>query len=239
MASPAYEQILQVQALDLNLNQLRHRHATHPLRADHAGAATALAAAQATAEEVETRKHVLDRELKRHSDDVELIEAKRTDIDGKLYDGSVTASKDLLALQDEAAALLARQRGIEDQELEIMEQLESVNEELAAARTAIAGAEAEVDKAAGALAEATAEIETEIEVVSEKRAAAADPAPPELLARYEELSAQFDGVAVARLENGSCDGCHIRLSAVAVDQLSKAPDDAVVTCEGCGRLLVQ
>jgi predicted nucleic acid-binding Zn-ribbon protein len=72
-----------------------------------------------------------------------------------------------------------------------------------------------------------------------QRADAAEPASADLLARYEQLSAQFDGVAVARLENGACDGCHIQLSAVAIDRLAKASDDAVVTCEECGRLLVQ
>ena len=239
MASPAYEQILRVQALDLNLSQLRHRHATHPLRAEHGAAAAALAAAEGVVAEIEGRKHELDRELKRHSDEVELIEAKRAEIDTKLYDGSVTASKDLLALQDEAAALLARQRGIEDQELEIMEQLEGVGEELASARATVADAEMATERAAGALGEATAELDAEIDAVATERAEAAAPAPPDLLARYEELSSQFDGVAVARLVNGACDGCHIQLSAVAIDQLSKAPDDAVVTCEECGRLLVQ
>ncbi len=239
MASPAYEQILRVQALDVNLSQLRHRHATHPLRAEHETAASALAEAEAAASEIEGRRHELDRELKRHSDEVELIEAKRTEVDTKLYDGSVTASKDLLALQDEAASLLARQRGIEDQELEIMEQLEAVGDELTAARAAITETEAKTGEAAAALADATAELDAQIEAVEAERADAAAPAPPELLARYEELSAQFDGVAVARLENGTCDGCHIKLSAVAIDQLSKAPDDAVVTCEECGRLLVQ
>ncbi|MGI9614048.1 MAG: zinc ribbon domain-containing protein [Acidimicrobiales bacterium] len=239
MASPAYEQILQVPAFDLNLSQLRHRHANHPLREELATASAGLAAAEVVAAEIEERKHVLDREQKRHSDDVELIDAKRTEIDGKLYDGSVTASKDLLALQDEAAALLARQRGIEDQELEIMEQLESVGGELATARMVIADADAAVTGATDALAAATAELDAEIEVVVGQRAEAAEPAPADLLARYEQLSTQFDGVAVARLENGACDGCHIQLSAVAIDRLSKASDDAVVTCEECGRLLVQ
>ena len=239
MASPAYEQILQVQAFDLNLSQLRHRHANHPIRQELASASADLAAADAVVAEVEERKHTLDREQKRYSDEVELIEAKRTEIDGKLYDGSVTASKDLLALQDEAAALLARQRGIEDQELEIMEQLESVGSELVAARAVVADAEAAVQTATDALAAATAELDAEIEVVVGQRADAAEPAPADLLARYEQLSSQFDGVVVARLENGACDGCHIQLSAVAIDRLSKAPDDAVVTCEECGRLLVQ
>ena len=239
MASAAYEQILRVQALDLTIAQLRHRHANLPVRAELAAAEATLAEASNTVEGIEERKHTLDRELKRHSDDVELIEAKRAEIDGKLYGGSVTASKDLLALQDEAASLLGRQRGIEDQELEIMEQLDAIGDELTAARAVVVEADGDVQKLTATLAAAAAEIDAEIEEVAAERGAAAAPAPPDLLARYEQLSAQFDGVAVARLENGACDGCHIKLSAVAIDQLAKASDDDVVTCEECGRLLVQ
>lgn len=228
-----------MQALDLSLTQLRHRLETNPLRADVATAQEAVDAAHAKTTEIEQRKHQHDRALKKLSDEVETIEAKRTDVDGKLYDGSVTGSKELLALQDEAAGLLDRQRGLEDQELEIMEQLEVIGEELATARAELEAADAARRRADDDLRAAAAEIEAEIEAVEHQRSRTAEPAVPELLARYETLSAQFDGVAVARFVDGRCDGCHMQLSAMAVDRLSKAPEDAVVTCEECGRLLVR
>ena len=68
---------------------------------------------------------------------------------------------------------------------------------------------------------------------------AAAQVPAVLLGRYEELAGQYGGVAVARYVDGRCDGCHIQLSAVARDQLTRAAEDAVVNCEECGRLLVR
>ena len=239
MASQAYEQILQIQTLDLNITQLRHRHANHPLRTELANIDGEIEAGEARVAEIEERNHGLERELKRFSDEVATVEARRAEIDGKLYDGSVTASKELLALQEEAAGLLERQRGIEDQELEIMEQLEGVGEELAAARSDLSDLNNSRTRVDEELRDATAELDAEIISVEADRVEAAGPALPELLARYEELSGQFGGVAVARLNDGRCDGCHMQLSAVAVDRLSKAPEDAVVTCEECGRLLVR
>ena len=239
MASTAYEQILTIQALDLRILQLRHRLSTHPARDEVAAAAAdeeQLAASVATIEE---RHHELERGLKRLSDEVETIEAKRQEIDGKLYDGSVTASKELLALQDEAASLLARQTGVEDDELEIMEAMEEVAAELQTARNAVEAAQEVKARAEGTLAEAVVEVDAEIDQLTRERAEAVGPANPTLLARYEELAPQFDGVAVARFVDGHCDGCHMQLSAVAVDQMGKLPDDAVVTCEECGRLLVR
>ena len=56
---------------------------------------------------------------------------------------------------------------------------------------------------------------------------------------YESLRADLGGVAVARLIGSTCDGCHLDLSAVAFDRVKKLPDDAVVTCDQCGRLLIR
>ena len=60
-----------------------------------------------------------------------------------------------------------------------------------------------------------------------------------LVAQYDSLRANFGGVAVARLEQGSCRGCHIKLSSVEFDRVRHLPIDAVVHCEHCGRILIR
>lgn len=245
MASPAYELILEVQALDLSVDQLRHQAATHPDRERVAEIDARLAAHDAEVAEVESARHELERQRKRLEDDVATIQARRTEIDGKLYGGEVTASKELLALQDEAASLLGKQNALEDDELELMEQLELRSGDLATRAEGRSELEAERATAQASLDAALATIEAEIAAADQQRSAKAAPEPgsvqgwPELVSRYDELRAQYDGIPVARLVGSRCDGCHIQLSAVAVDQLSKMPDDAVVTCEECGRLLVR
>lgn len=239
MASPAYEQILVIQALDLTIRQLRHRIDTHPARKEVAEVQGRLADHEAAAAEVEERRHGLERQQKRLEDEVATIEDKRRSVDGKLYGGEVTGSKELLALQDEASLLLDRQRGLEDEQLELMEALESVGEELAVHEGQRGELRAELAAHEAELAAATAELEGELQGVEAERTAAAAQSNAELLASYERLRGQFDGVAVARLVDGRCDGCHIQLSAMAVDQLSKMAEGAVVTCEECGRLLVR
>ncbi len=239
MASPAYEQILAIQAFDLSLRQLAHRVRTHPARQKLADGADRLAELQAQRTEIEERKHDLERQQKRCQDEVATIAARRGDIESKLYGGEVTATKELLALQEESANLLERQGGIEDGELELMEQLDDIAGELAAVDEQRAATDAENAAAEVELAEALVELDGEIKATTSQRSEAAVPANAELLASYEELRDLFDGVAVARLVDGSCDGCHIHLSAMAVDRIGKMPEDAVVTCEECGRLLVR
>ena len=45
--------------------------------------------------------------------------------------------------------------------------------------------------------------------------------------------------AAAKLEAGSCRGCHLQLSAVELDRIRKLPADAIVHCVECGRILVR
>lgn len=239
LASQPYEQILQIQALDLSITQLRHKRDNHEARLRIAEIDGLLATHDEAVGAIEERKHELQRQQKRLEDEVAIVADKRVDIDGKLYGGEVTASKELLALQDEAASLLARQTQMEDEDLIIMEQVEEVDGELSGLGEGRSVLEQERQGCETDLAAAVGEIEAEIATTEAERAELADGAVPELLARYESLRQEFGGVAVARLVGSSCDGCHMQLSAVAVDQIGKMPEDAVVTCEECGRLLVR
>ncbi len=239
MTAAAHEQILAVQAADVRLRQLRHKIDQHPLRAELTAAEAAVAANREKLTAIEVRRHEVERDQKRLSDEVATIEAKRTEIEGKLYDGSVQATKELLALQEESANLLERQTGLEDEQLEGMELLETVSDEETAAEEAVAKAVAEAEGVAGSLADAVAELEGEVAQATADRDEAAGPADADLLARYESLAPQFDGAPLARFIDGRCDGCNIHLSAVAVDQMQKAADTEISTCEECGRLLVR
>ena len=68
------------------------------------------------------------------------VAARRAEIDQSLYGGTVTAPKELVALQADAESLQRRQRDLEDHELDVMEQVEAASstvEERAATGPAI------------------------------------------------------------------------------------------------------
>ncbi len=239
MASPAYEKILDVQALDLSLTQLRHRHANHPTRQTLSELNSEREQMMVVGAGINERHHDLERQRKRFEDEAALIKDRHEGINNKLYGGEVTASKELLALQDEAASLKEQQTGLEDQELELMEELDAVSSERSDHNGKLQSLDDRIGSSEQDLAGQLSELESEIVEVEANRLAAAGEADPSLLEQYEKLRPQYDGVTVARLTNGSCDGCHIQLSAVALDQLMKSAEDAVVTCEECGRMLVR
>lgn len=237
--SAGYEVILQVQAIDLKIRQLEHRHRVHPER-------QAVLEAQREVDELDEKldalrqqHHQRQRELNRLADQVAGIEARKSDVGAKLYDGSVTATKDLIALQDEIKVLDGRQAAIEDDELELMEQIEALDGEIAALDQLKHQSVQASGHAQETLAQLLAEIEHEIDEARARRRETAEPASRELLARYESLVDQFDGAPLARIVDNRCDGCHIQLSAMALDELKRASDDTGFSCEECGRLLVR
>jgi uncharacterized protein len=231
--------LLDLQAHDTTADQHRHRRANLPERAQLTAATKALAALDADIAGVAAEHDGLAREQKRVEDEVATIEAKAVAEDGRLYSGSVTAAKDLQAIQDEIGALRRRQGTLEDEVLELMVLIEPLDAQLATLATRRAALQADVHRLQAAIAAAEAEIDGQLAVVAGERAALVADVPAATLAEYESLRKSLGGVAVAKLEGASCRGCHLQLSAVELDRIRKLPRDEVVHCEECGRILVR
>jgi predicted nucleic acid-binding Zn-ribbon protein len=228
-----------VQALDTTADQLRHRREHLPERADLAACQTQLRKLEQRTGEVQGRRDELTRNEKRLEDEISMVRDKATQTDKKLYSGTVNVPRELTALQEEMEALARRQRQLEDQELELMEQAEPLDADLvtfAAERTALD------EQAVGLIARIAEEevsIDAELADVVAKRADAVVGVPPELLSEYVSLRGALGGVGVARLSGNRCEGCHLTLSAVDVDRIRRAPEDEIPHCTECNRLLVR
>ena len=62
---------------------------------------------------------------------------------------------------------------------------------------------------------------------------------PELISLYEKIRETQDGVGAARLAGDSCDGCHLKLNAAELEKIKSLPEDEVVRCEECRRVLIR
>lgn len=239
MAAAGFEQLLRTQELDTRLAQIDHARAHHRLRDEIARVQAHAAEVAARVQGERDERHALERDQKRLDDEVAMIDAKRKDIEAKLYDGSVTATKDLLALQEESKHLAERKHSLEDAELEIMERIEELQTVLDAAQTEVDQDEATAATLAGELEEALTELDSEAVAVTAERDVVVADVPSDLLAAYEALRSSQGGIVVARLEAGACQACHLNLSAVTVDKIGKLAADAVVHCDQCGAILVR
>ena len=155
-----------------------------------------------------------------------------------MQSGDVTASRDLQAMDQEVGQLAERQRTLEDQELELLEEQEPLDVSLADQQALSGSLDADESRLLAAIAGAEAELQAAAGTVAAARAERAAGLPDELAARYERLRSHLGGVGAARLVGDRCDGCHLTLSSVEVERMRQLPEDTFATCPQCDRILV-
>lgn len=231
--------LLELQDLDTTADQLRHKAARLPERTELEEQARAAQAIAAEAARVAERREVIARDLRRLEDHVTGIEEKRKGLNEQLYGQSMTSPKEAMTLQEELEALARRQRGLEDEEIELMELAEPLDAEAAQLEERATALTAERAAVEGRLADAEAEIAAELSTVETTRAEVAAGVAADLIELYEDLRKSQGGIAVARLVGASCQGCHLALPAASVARIKRVPADEPAYCDECGRLLVR
>lgn len=233
------DRLLEIQEHDTRVDQLRHRRATLPERAELAALEARRAALEARLGGVRTERDELAARQSNLEAQIEAAKARRAELERRLYGGQVAAARELAAMNDEVRQLGRHVNELENRELEVMEALEPLDGELQAADVERDGIDTRAGELHGAIGQAEKEIDGEVEVELEARRPLAEAVPSELLARYEGLRRKLGGTGAARLAGSSCTGCHLTLPAMEVDRIKHAPPESVITCDNCGRILVR
>ena len=237
-ADPTDQQrLLDLQALDTRLGQLDHQLRSLP---EHAELETLTARAgdvDAEVVRVTTARSDVQRELTKAEQDVQLVRDRAARNQQRLDAGTGTA-KDLQALQHEIESLARRQSALEDEELEVMERAEALDAEVTRAeadRAELAAQTAEVTRSRDAKAGA---LEADRAEVAAGRDAIVADISAELIALYDKIRAQ-SGTGAAPLQQRRCGGCQLELNQVDLSRIRSAPEDEVLRCEECRRILVR
>ena len=61
----------------------------------------------------------------------------------------------------------------------------------------------------------------------------------DLVALYEKIRASSGGIGAAVLRQRRCEGCNLELNQVDINRLTAAPQDEVLRCEECRRILIR
>lgn len=235
----SFDDLLAVQDHDTAVDRLRHRRDTLPERASLASVQERIAALDTAFADAAGRRDEVRRRQRALEDEVASIETKIKQVEEKLYSGSVRAPRELQALEADGGALRRHKSEVEDRLLETMEELEPLEGEtdrLDAQRSELGE---EAAKLQAVIDEQSAGIDTELAAEQAERDSIAARVEPNVLRLYEQLRAKADGVGVARLVHGACDGCHLQLPATELDRIKHQPPEAVIRCEQCGRILVR
>jgi uncharacterized protein len=239
-ADPAAQlRLLDLQGLDSRLDQIEHKRRTLPQHATIADLGSRLTVLRDRIIAAETEVTDLKRAQAKAESDVEQVRARSRKDQDLLDSGKIGSAKELENLQHEIVSLARRQSELEDVELEVMERLED-------ARSALGALTAERDQLTAELETATAErddalagFDRDREWVSTERTSTLTDVPADLLALYDKLRADHDGVGAAALHQRRCEGCRMELTPTDLGRIRDAAPDAVLRCEECRRILVR
>ena len=166
---------------------------------------------------------------------VEEARRKASDIEKKLYGGGVRNPKELQDLQADLAALQTQVRRREDDLLNLMVQLDEAEAELREAEAALAAMEARWRSEQESLRKQRRELQGELAELEGKRAKQANGIDAGVANLYQLLRERRQGRAVAKVEQGMCQGCRIALP-MSVTQKARA-GLGLVQCVSCERIL--
>jgi len=231
--------LLDVQELDSLLDQLRHRLAHLPETEQLDALSAERSELDGQVRDAQIEIDDLTREQRKADADVEQVKARRVRDQDRMDKGLVSSPKDLERMQQELVSLSRRISDLEDTELEVMERLETAQGRRARLEQRLA----EIDTVSGELTrsrDAKAGETTALAAKSsDERKVTAQGVPADLLALYERVRTQKDGVGAAVLRHRRCSGCSLELTASDLGTIAKTPLDEVVRCEECNRILVR
>jgi predicted nucleic acid-binding Zn-ribbon protein len=230
--------LLDLQAIDTRLDQITHARATLPQTAAIAAAESELAALDVDLVNVRTAVVDVQRELIKSEQDVQLVR-DRADRDRARLDSGQGTGKELTSLQHELVSLARRQSELEDLQLEVMERAEALTDRVAELERSRAEVAERLATHVAARDAAVKELDAEATRVAGGRADVVAGVGEDLAALYEKIRAVSNGVAAAELKHRSCDGCRLELGTVDLDRIRRAPEDEVIRCEECRRILVR
>jgi predicted nucleic acid-binding Zn-ribbon protein len=165
--------------------------------------------------------------------EIEDIAGKLQKIEQALYSGSITNPKELASLQHEADGFKNRRCDLEESTLEIMEQVEMAVDNLENLSREIEEVEAKWRQEQQQLSADIEQLINSLSALKDERQAALAAIDTEALGVYNRLRQQ-KGLAVARVEQGTCRGCRISLSTA---ELQRVKGERLVMCGSCGRIL--
>lgn len=230
--------LLEVQAHDLALDRIAYRLRALPEHLQLNELDRRRTDLERRLSEVETLRAALTQEQEKLEEHVQALVTRVATIDARLRAGAAGSFRDQQAMAVETESLDRQRREAEDQELEIMEQLEPVEAELAAGREELQQVDLEWAEVSAAAGDTTASMEAERQVVVAERAPLAASLPLALAASYERLRSKLGGIGAAKLVDGVCSGCHLRLPSRERDLVVHSPSGTIFYCDQCGRILV-
>ena len=227
-------ELLDLQDVDLAIDRLLQQRQTLPVLVryqNEAGERDRLAAALAERGLV---ARGLNLDLDKAEGELAILERKLHESETRLFAGGMSG-RETEQKRLEVQALRGQQATMESRVLELIEVVDPLRSEIEKMEADLSVRNDRVGSLEGEIAAAWAEIDAQIARREATKTDLAKPIPPDLMILYEQLRRSKEGVAVGRLINGTCGGCHLALS---IPEQLEAAEWEPPRCIHCMRILV-
>lgn len=174
--------------------------------------------------EVEISKIELDIDTRKDS----ITKLKNQQLETKKNEEFAAMEHSITNYQDEISKL-------EDSQLELMEKGEELNNSLEEANDIHAKEQKVVDAELAIIKERKIQFSKKIEELKSDREKIASSIDNDLLDQYNRIFKSKKGVAVSKLVNDICSGCHMKVTPTTAGMVRA--EKVVSTCDQCGRIL--
>jgi predicted nucleic acid-binding Zn-ribbon protein len=227
----AIEKLLSLQDRDQKLRNLRLELLAVPTEIAAkqkliADSAARLELARTRAKEIEVEKKSLQIDAATKRDQISRYRTQQL---------QTRKNEEYTALSHEIANAEKMISGIEDKELTLMEEADSLAPQIAHADKTHTDEKIRLESQISLLQEKAGNVKVRIEEVQKSRSTALEGIDEELLERYDRLFETKNARAVVAVEHDVCTGCHMKITAQT--SLALRSEKSVMSCPQCGRLL--
>ena len=227
----AIEKLLAIQDKDQRIRTFRVELAAIP--AEKAAKERLIAEAASRLENARTRAREIEVQKKTH--EVEAASKRDQIARYKTQQMQTRKNEEFSALAHEIETVEKAVVQIEDREIELMEEAESLKPLISSAEQTCAADKSKYEAQISTLGEKSANLKTRISELEEARQAAAAEMDEDLLDRYNRLFQTKNAAAVVALEHEVCTGCHMKVTTQTSVELRA--EKAIISCPQCGRIL--
>ena len=222
--------LYQLQETDL---QLRERHRTLKDTLSKLQSNEELSRTEAELASQEESLQQAQKQQRKLEWEVDDFTAKIADINGRLFGGKVTNTKELMNLEQDVTGLKRHLSEKEEVLLDAMGASDDWNASVSSLRADVESIRTTWGRESKDMRVLKNDTDADIVRLQEARATMRDALDGDAIRLYDQL-VQTKGVAVIKVERGRCKGCNMQLP---TGQWQRARVGEMVQCGSCGRIL--
>src|SRR5580704_2015492 len=230
---PHLKYLIELQAVDLRLIEIRERMSRFPKRL-----AELEARVTAARQQINTAKEALTGSLKeRKTYEMDVEQWKERAKKYRNQSGEVKTNEAYKALQHEIQNAEDEAAKAEDRLLDRMVAGEEYERQLKKAEASVKEVEAGVDVERRAMQAEYHAAQKELAAAETARAAAVAAVPEDLVDHYERIAKRHGGIALSEIKGEGCGQCGVHIRPHVIQQLQRDSNEGFFHCETCTRIL--